>query len=224
MTEIYYLGGAGDTNFIPNLIRPVIGNRHRLINVPYAGGIGPISTVKDPWADIQKSLREGEFRISEAVRKTNDVPWLVGYSLGAYALSNFIDRWHQGAYLRLEIRGVITVGSPKRPGGGIAGNHANWHKLRSLELTAPDDVISNTPPDSALRRIPYFVDAVTGIGPGRADVVRFMSMIFNDLAVPFWCLSNRDIELCWKYLDGSGHVNDYFKDRVYRNRIASFLR
>lgn len=217
--RIFWLGGAGDSRFIPAMLG---GLGYEMAHVPYNNSIGPISQ-GDPWGDYRSNLADGEAKLAKAVRSAWDVPVVAGYSFGAYAVSNFMDRYATGYYRDLFVAGALTFGNPRRPGTGIAGSHSMW-KVPYLDITAPDDVISNCPPGSALRRIPHFVEAVTGLDPSRnrLDVVRAMSLVMTGVYANYWGLGAREIELCWKYLDGSGHGTDYFKGS-HRSKAKGFL-
>ena len=230
MTTIFWLGGAGDDRFLPDLIGPVKGE-HTLVRIPYPGSIGPVNLTPNPldWTQgIAESRRIGKEMLIEAIEKTDGVPWIAGYSLGAYVVSDFLDEMQEDKHEDLCVTGAITVGNPRRQVGGIAGPHKPWSRLTGnqtrfehLELAAPNDVIANCPPNSALRKVPYFVDAVTGLNStGRTN---FMSLVLTGAMVPYWNLTPRDVELCWKYLDGTGHARDYLKDPRFRAHIKHVL-
>lgn len=224
--EIMWLGGVGDNKFIPAMFAGTSASS-RLRQIVYPNGIGPLNSWNDPWTNYRNNLIEGERRLAKAIRETDDVPWLCGYSFGAYVVSNFVDHYINGHYPGLYIKGVLTFGNPRKPGGGIAPWHDYWAPgVRALELTAPDDVISNCPPTSVLRKIPYFVEAATGIDPiaGRMDLVRAFSLVLTGAYANMWGLGPREIEMCWKYLDGSGHSLDYFKRGTsYRDQAVGWV-
>lgn len=230
MTTIFWLGGAGDSTFLPDLIGPVKGEHH-LVRVPYPGSIGPVNLTPNPldWTEgLDESRLIGKAMLAEAIRKTSDVPWIAGYSLGAYVVSDFLDEMSVGKHSDLYVHGAITVGNPRRTTGGIAGAHKVWHantghtdNFHHLELAAPNDVIANCPPNSSLRKIPYFVEAITGLG--KTDAMKFMSLIVTGTFAPHWRLTPRDLDLCWRYIDQTGHSRDYFKDPRHRAAIKHVL-
>ena len=216
MTEILYLGGAGDTDFIPKLVRSVT-QEHVLKRVDYPGSIGPVNLTPNPydWTEgIKESRQIGEKRLAARIQATPNVPIIIGYSLGAYVLSDFLENKARGKYPNLEIAQTITIGNPRRLTWGIAGSHKPFpisHGIRGkhFEIAAMNDVIANCPRGSVLRKLPYFVDAVTGLS--RNSATQFMSLILTGTLANYWRLTDRDIELCWKYLDQTGHNKDYFQ-------------
>lgn len=221
MTEIFYLGGAGDTTFIPNMLKSaeIYGNdQYDIVRIRYPGSIGPINRTPNPldWKEGLKESRDvGKARLAAAIRETKSIPIVIGYSLGAYVISDFLEEKCSGKHQDLEIAQTITIGNPRHFTGGIAGSHRLFPKNHShFEIAAIDDVMCRCDKNSALKKIPYFVEAVTGLG--YSDTTSFMSMILTGLSTSYWRLSSRDIELCWKYLNRTGHERDYFKTQYLK--------
>lgn len=231
MTRTFILvGGAGEKPNQSQLLYQMLKNSGVLRPsdifsfVNYPASIGPVNLTPDPFdfkENATQSVREGVrqlqkqgFNVSEA-----DEVYVFGYSLGAWVVNNWLEMLARGGAIIPQLKGVFTVGSPKRTvitsGGGIAGSHALYPRtVKHYEISNWNDIVSNTPPRSPLRALPFVEQVVTtgqvdGVRKGWADVAQLFLM--GQLRF----IDQRDITLLTKYADHTGHEREYLAQWAY---------
>lgn len=224
---VLWLGGAGDTGYYKQLINPhLTQDGDKIIPIDYPASIGPVNLTPNP-LDFQEGLAEsvriGEDKLAEAIADYSpsefDTLHLGAYSLGCISLVRFLEKRATTSEELPEIHSVITVGNPLRRNGpgqggyGLYGQAKAWraeHQAVHAEVSNWWDLIANTPGNSVLRRIPFIVEAATGV-TNADDRKNFFSLISSAWAAPYWGLSKFDIQLCQKYLDHTGHEREYLQ-------------
>ncbi|AKJ72614.1 endolysin [Gordonia phage GMA2] len=239
MALIIMVGGTGEnpknSYFLDSFLRPYITRADRVVRVDYPAAIGPANIMNDPlnFENSAKHSREAAKKtLAQLIRSTSDVPILAGYSLGAWALSEFLEELAQGKHRNmdgtlLQVKSAILVANPRRgrvrKNGpyGIAGAHKPYPKnLRYVDIATPMDVIPLCPADSSLRFLPYIADVLTA----RLDETTLTSWTtlaksgLFQAGVP----SLRDLRYLNKYLDGTAHVKDYFGARYVHQASTMF--
>lgn len=220
MTEYMILVGAGErkdeTSLPYKLIQPNLkpGDTVRFINYP--ASIGPVNSAKNPWGvGMDQSLAAGERALQEAVRATPNVPVLVGYSLGAYVLSNYLENRYKNKRFDEEIKYAMLIASPRASNRygreGIAGAHGNYGDVSYLEVSNWDDGISSTPTNSVLKKLPKLVSYITSGG-------REVNQIFWFLVEYNYPPTVQDYFLLTGYMNGTQHLTAYlgaaFKEQI----------
>ncbi|QGF20333.1 lysin B [Gordonia phage Sixama] len=224
--EVIFVAGAGerlDSSMMAyRLCRRFLKTTDKVTFLQYNNSIGPVNRTPNP-ADFTGSLTasriSGRVALVNYIRQTSFVPIIVGYSLGAYVVSDFLEFMAKGQYPGLQVGKVLTIGNPraaKRKSTnvvGIAGAHGKWpSNVQTYELSNYMDLISSVTDGSMLMSLPGIVDVMTGrIFDDVDDFAAWWNEITKNVrAAPTF----RDIDLINRYRNQSGHVNDYFYDRV----------
>ncbi|QDF18895.1 lysin B [Gordonia phage SCentae] len=235
MREIVLVAGAGEridrTMLLYRLIEPFLRPDDKVVFLRYDNSIGPVNNTGNPTRpglSLNESVRLCEQAIADYVRRTPHVPYILGYSLGAYGLSNFLENLKRGRYPRLEVAGAILVANPRarRRGRallqGIAGAHLpfpSWFPI--VELENFWDMICSTPYDSSLGSLPQVVSVLTG---ERFKTPRewwdWMRSVAHKARHP---LTMDDYRLFNGYARGTAHNGDYLTDPVFRREARKLL-
>ena len=221
MNHWMFLCGTGEQankeQLARRMMEPLIKQGDIVEYVQYPASIGIFNPTRNPLDITQSSYqsrREGLKNLVAAIRRTGNVPVLVGYSLGAWVVSELLSSIARGLYPDLEVKLAITIGNPlRRPSVqgsayGIAGSHEPY-TVEHAELWSMDDIISNCPPNSILRKLPVIAEVFTGM-PDKDYSIDTWRMLAGDWMKVHWAFPTlRDLQLIQKYVDGTGHVKDY---------------
>lgn len=244
MTEYMVLAGTGETqnlDCVPaKLLRQKYGIRSwdKITIVHYENSIGPANQRGDKldWrVGLQQAISKGVMRLREAIRKTNSVPVLVGYSLGAYVVTEFLEGKSEGHFQYLQIRGAILIANPRAALNGqrqgIAGPHGKIPR-GVFEINNYNDMICRTPKGSFLTLVEPGVMLATGIADGTMSPVSPGAMkILNEMLIKASVTQpslsiDRELRLINGYLSGKEHVQEYFVNSVLvragREAVSSF--
>lgn len=173
MIDVFTVRGAGEPNNHPNnLLRNVtrrLDQRFADIgDVGYPASVGPVNPERNPFGpSLSASLSEGKRNLAVRIKASPYRVGVLGYSLGAYVVSDFLEDMAAGAeYTRgCEVLFVGLVANPRRapggklPGYGIAGAHFDWPAIRTFDVAHPGDGIPCCPDKSPLRRVADFLIA-----------------------------------------------------------------
>lgn len=226
MTEYMILVGAGekiDKSSVPYLlIKPYLRANDIVTFIKYPASIGPANPTPNPldWGvGLGQSLAEGQRALRSAILGTPHVPVLVGYSLGAYVVSNYLEDRAKNKRWNEEIDRAILIANPraKLNNGrqGIAGAHGDFGGVKTYEITNWDDMIASTPTNSPLPKLKDFVDYVTG---GMKDI----NLLFWTLSKNNYFPTLNDAYLLVGYANQEQHVHAYFRS-PYVQRVQSAL-
>ncbi|UVK63892.1 lysin B [Gordonia phage LilyPad] len=226
MREIILVGGAGEgarratDQFLYGYLRPFLKPTDRISPIYYPASIGVANNTPQP------DLREGAYesrqvakkRLADHIRSTPHVPYIAAYSLGAWAVAEFLEEMAQGKYPGLEIAGVILVASPLNGkdsgwGYGIVRKHKRFpNNFPIAEVNNWNDGICCCPEGSALRVLPLLGEIFT-INQGKPEIRRkvleFVSAAFATAKV---LPTRHDLMLLANYADGRAHGSDYRSD------------
>lgn len=230
---IIFIGGTAEK---PNstMMGRVLLNRYfspddTFIYLKYPAAIGPMDLTPNPIDFAHSALqsrRAGVKELAREIAETESIPILVGYSLGAWVLSDFLEEMAAGKHPWLEVKSAITIGSPRRRaerfGGGIAGNHGPYPRdVVHVELSNYNDIVSNTPVNSRLKFLPFVGDVLTTNQD--ADTRRAWQLLAKMYVAGFGTtFTLRDIDLLNRYRDGTGHGSDYFKYDLAKHAAPAF--
>lgn len=181
MIDVFTLRGAGESMAGPNLLDVVTSkldrSRFRSTSILYPASIGPVNSDHNvAGANLEQSVTRGKRAIAYAVRESPNSVVLLGYSLGALVVSQFLEDLAAGEdYTRdCHILYAGLVSNPRRaadlglPGYGIAGEHGSYGFVSTYEVARADDGITCCPAGSPLRRLADVV--VMARRPQRVDV------------------------------------------------------
>lgn len=216
-------GEKKDKSSVPyKLIQGSLGPGDRLEFINYPASIGPANSTPNPvdWTQgLAQSLTEGEYSLTRAVMATHDVPVLVGYSLGAYVVSNYLENRAKKSRFNEEIKQAILIANPRaklnRGRAGICNPHGDFGKVKVTEVTNWNDMIASVPINSVLKKSPYFVDFVTG-------GLRNKTVLFDAIARNNGFPTVNDFFQLIGYIDQSEHVHAYF-EAMFVNQIKNAL-
>lgn len=181
MIDVFTLRGTGERINGPQLLDDVTSrldpNRFRCIPVDYPASVGAANPQRNPLGpSLKQSLEVGKHALAQAIYLTPNRAGLIGYSLGAYVISEFLEDMQRGAPYTLgcEIDFVATVANPRRLRSwdgstfGIAGAHGPWPAGPAYyEVANPHDGICCCPDGSPLRTLSDALDAFTfAVGGG----------------------------------------------------------
>lgn len=202
-----------------------------IVFLDYENSIGPVNSSSDP-LDFDLGLNEAlvncEQNLAAHVKQTDNVPLIIGYSEGAYGVSNFLESIEAGRWPDLEVAGALLIASPRAGRRlnveGIAGAHGPYPTLpqRIWGLSNYQDGIASTPYNSILRKLPGIVGLFTTNLPDIPNVdwgSYFMKIFVENNAVP----TLNDLTLIQGYLNGTTHVTDYFQKPVLADYPANLL-
>lgn len=218
--EYMFLAGAGEPQNEKQLAAKVVSSfcpaDTQKTFVKYRNSIGPVNETKSvlDWnVGLEFALADGKKKLAAAIRETPNVPYLIGYSLGAYVVSEFLEDYAAGKYPDRKIKGALLIASPRSvwPNGatGIAGAHGRYPLGTVHELRNKRDMICGVQKGSPLLALPGIVAATTGeFFPSSIDSrVRWFSEGFAKIKR----FPNYDDLLRIKgYVDGTEHVKSYF--------------
>lgn len=172
MIDVFTLRGTSErfngSQFLDDVTRRLDPNRFQRTEIAYPASVGAANFELNPFGpSLNRSLTVGKYALADAVQRTPNRVGLLGYSLGAYVISSFLEDLYAGApYTRgCEIMFVATVANPRLapgpgiPGYGIAGAHRTWPSVRRFEAFNPNDCICCCPDRSPLRGISDALDA-----------------------------------------------------------------
>ena len=172
MIDVFTVRGTGERFTGPRLLddvtRRLDPNRFQYTEIAYPASVGAANAERSPFGpSLNRSLTVGKYALADAVQRTPNRAGLLGYSLGAYVISEFLEDLHAGApYTQgCEIMFVATVANPRlapgpsNPGYGIAGEHRTWPSIRRFEIFNPNDAICCCPDRSPLRSLSDALDA-----------------------------------------------------------------
>ncbi|SLG39968.1 Uncharacterised protein [Mycobacteroides abscessus subsp. abscessus] len=198
-------------------------------DVDYPAAIGPANPDHNPLGGVSlyDSVEAGVAEIARLVARADEPVGLVGYSLGAMAISRYLERcrsgWITAGFDANRIAFVGLVANPLRAEGdsidgkahgwGIAGQHGPWPVLPVFEIANPGDMITACPANSPLR---YLADSLTFASA--TDLGLWKADIMSRLRTGNWQLAGarpplRDYAAAvtglWGYLFGGQHVGAY---------------
>lgn len=172
--DVFTVRGTGERFNGPQLLddvtRRLDPNRFHCIETFYPASVGPTNPELNPFGpSLNRSLTVGKYNLADAIRRTQNRAGVIGYSLGAYVISELLEDIERGApYTQgCEITFAATVANPRRlpdvkapvdmrmlRSYGIAGGHAPWPGgIRYIEIANPDDCICCCPVGSPLRTL-----------------------------------------------------------------------
>ncbi len=180
MIDVFTLRGTGERINGPQLLDDVTSrldpNRFRCIPVDYPASVGAANPQRNPLGpSLKESLEVGKHALAQAIYLTPNRAGLIGYSLGAYVISEFLEDMQRGAPYTYgcEIDFVALLANPRRapsaeaPGYGIAGPHSTYPVRQVWDIANPRDGICCCPPLSPLRTLSDALDAFTfAVGGG----------------------------------------------------------
>lgn len=168
MIDIITVRGAGEAhdrplNMLGNVVELLDKKRFRHVaDLDYPASIGPVNPQRNPFGpNLSQSLTIGKHALADAIRATPNLVGVLGYSLGAYVVSDFLEDVFVAAPYTHDCKVMFTglVANPRRapgnglPGYGIAGAHHPWPAIRSYEAAHPGDGIPCCPERSPLRSV-----------------------------------------------------------------------
>ncbi|MGV9709104.1 hypothetical protein ACWDTI_00360 [Gordonia sp. NPDC003424] len=233
--EIVLVAGCGEkldhTMVAYNLCKQWFRPTDQIVFLKYENSIGPVNSNSNPLefdAGLNEALKDCEERLVEYVGQTPNVPLIVGYSEGAYGLSNFLESLHAGRYPDLEVDGALLIASPRafrrNNVEGIAGAHGAYPALPKgvWGLSNIRDGIASTPVNSVLRKLPGIVGLFTTNLPDIPNV-NWMEYFIKIFVQNNFAPSLNDLKLIQGYLNGSTHVSQYFSDPKLNSYPAKLL-
>lgn len=231
MTEYMILSGAGESRAKPTLpeefIRPLLRPADVVTRIDYPASIGPVNpTPGTVGPGLSRSRKVGAEALAKAVARTNNIPVIVAYSLGAYAASDYLEQLAAGRYPDHEVAGAILLASPRasvlRGREGLARAHGKYPRnVPVSEIRNWWDLIASTPSDSPLMKVTGIVDLLTG---GAADGFDVGKWIMTELLRVGRLPTVEDYQLVMGYATGPEHTARYLSDPQYRAQAAQFLR
>ena len=230
MTEFMIVRGTGETygNNLPrNFLAPLLTAGDVVTEVDYPASIGPANAKPGTWASgMSRSRNVGKHNLAEAIRRTANIPVLVGYSLGAIVVSDLLEDLAKGLGSHLQVAGAVMLASPRAPRvngrEGLARAHGPYPAgLPVAEVRNWRDMICNTPSDSPLMKLTGLVDLLTG---GPADGMDVPAWILGELLRVGRVPTLTDYELIMGYAKGPEHTGRYFTDPVFRSYVRDWRR
>ncbi|UTN93328.1 lysin B [Gordonia phage Widow] len=228
MTEFMIVRGTGETyghNLPRAFMAPLLRTGDVVTEVDYPASIGPANAKPGTWAaGMTRSRRVGKANLAEAIRRTENVPVLVGYSLGGFVVSDLLEDLAAGKFPELQVAGAIQIASPRAPRvngrEGLARAHGRYPAgLPVCEIRNWRDMICNTPSDSPLMKLTGLVDLLTG---GPADGMDVPAWILGELLRIGRVPTLTDYELIMGYANGPEHTGRYTSDPVFRARVRAW--
>lgn len=233
--HLIFVDGTGEKqgpdSFAERLLRPYIRSTDKISHLRYRNQIGPVGG--DPRTEIQTWFRYSSLQarndgvtslVHKLIAADNDDVVVIGYSLGAWVVSEFLEAKARGQYPNAKLRAAITIGSPRRhadkgyTGQGIAGPHGAYPlNVAHVEIGNYNDIVSNTPAQSVLSTLPYVSDVLTLNFDyyTRLAWVAFGKKLLSGRTSPRM-FTDRDLQLLNAYVDGTGHAEEYFRNKLWR--------
>ncbi|AWY06538.1 lysin B [Gordonia phage Trine] len=224
MTEYMILRGTGEDlteNLPATFIRPLIRAGDTVTHVNYPATIGPLRPAGEAWASMDASRAAGKSALSQAVARTPNIPVLVGFSLGAYVVSDYLEDLAAGRIKGQTVAGAILIASPRAPRAngreGIARAHGPYPKVPVCQVRNWGDIICNTPTASPLMKLTPLVS----IGTGGVDLGWALGELLRASALP----TATDLELLRGYADPriGAHDKAYLQDPQFRRSVGRWL-
>ncbi|MEV0759603.1 PE-PPE domain-containing protein [Nocardia sp. NPDC050435] len=169
MIDVLTLAGTGERPHFPGRVYGLLSavtqeldsDRFASTPVVYPASYGPMPD----WAgiDYESSVQDGLDALVAAIRATDRLVGLIGYSQGATIVSRLLDELGAGAFPDIELSFAALVANPHRAPGwasidgsvsgyGIAGAHKPWPTdIPIWEVANPRDPICSCPANSPLR-------------------------------------------------------------------------
>ncbi|QNJ55402.1 lysin B [Gordonia phage LittleFella] len=230
MTQFMFMAGAGehldDRQLGYKFMRPLLCGKDSTSFVRYGNSIGPVNnTPQADWGlSLLAAVDNGKRELIRAIRETTHVPWIVAYSLGAYAATTFLEEKAQGFHMDLQIGGAILIGNPRAyrrvNRQGIAGAHGRFPSIPVVEVCNYHDLICSTPLNSIMTKLPNAVSALTGDHlDGNALHKWFLDMLVRQTALP----TMEDVRMLSGYANGTSHQSDYLENPEFRRQVARVL-
>lgn len=222
--------GTGETyghNLPRAFMAPLLRTGDVVTEADYPASIGPANAKPGTWAaGMTRSRRVGKTNLAEAIRRTENVPVLVGYSLGAYVVSDYLEAMAAGRYPDQQVAGAILLASPRAPRvngrEGLARGHGRYPAgVPVCQVRNWRDLICNTPVDSPLMKVTGLVDLATG---GLAAGFDLVAWVLGELLRAGRLPTVTDYELVMGYANGPEHTTRYFTDPVFRAHVREWLR
>jgi hypothetical protein len=174
-TPIFFLRGTTEphsrdgkpTGLLAAVAHRIDRTQFHCVDVDYPAAIGPANPTFNLMGKVsaQESTTRGVEALTRAVHATGGPYGVIGYSLGAMVVSQFLEQLH-GPFPRLRAQKPAFVGLVANPlraegdsidgkahGWGIAGQHKPWPVLPVFEVANPSDPITACRPRSPLRPI-----------------------------------------------------------------------
>lgn len=108
------------------------------------------------------SRQRGVAYLAAEIRATPNRVILVGYSLGALVISDFLTLQARGLFTDCEVSAVVNLANPARAAGvsfglpsfgyGLDGQHPQWPPIPTYEIANPVDLITSAPANSPWRQ------------------------------------------------------------------------
>lgn len=225
MTEYMIVRGAGESwkveETLPyHMLKPNLKPGDTVRNLNYSASIGPVVQKPSLWGNgLEQSVDQGVRALRNYVLRTENIPVLIGYSLGSYVISRYLEQRYLRNNIDEKIRKAILVANPRaseRLGRcGIAGPHRYFGIVDYHEVLNYDDLICGTPAHNVmLLAAPLASLALGGLPKDYDSQLRRL-----DLAR---MLSGKEIELVEGYISGREHVEAY-KRPIFMNDFAKAL-
>ncbi|MBJ8342805.1 PE-PPE domain-containing protein [Antrihabitans sp. YC3-6] len=172
MIDVFTVRGTGEiwnspTNMLANVTKRLDPTRFRTRDIQYPASVGPANPERNALGpSLALSRRIGKIELAQRIQMTPNLVGLLGYSLGAYVVSDFLEDLAAGASYTKGCRVLFAamIANPRRrrgdsfdgkylPGFGIAGEHGTWPRLRTFEVANQHDGIPCCPDGSPLRNL-----------------------------------------------------------------------
>lgn len=202
-------------------------SQDKIIDLKYPASIGPVNSTPNQfdWGPgLNQSVSAGVLELQRVIEEMDDVPVIVGYSLGALVITRYLEhRYHNGLFDQ-EIKKVILLANPaaqkKRSGSdvraGICGPGMYSGKVPIIEISNWNDMICSTPTNSVLTKLPNLISMVTGDHVNANDL--FWELVKNPGR-----MTMQDYYLIQGYLSRVEHERVYLT-KAWRDRFVAAVR
>lgn len=226
MRELIFVAGAGEKineTMVPYTLTKAAHRRgDKITFLRYDNSIGPVnSTPGVDWSTgLAHALADGQAELIARIRRTPHVPILIGYSLGAFVISELLEKIAAGQHRDLEIDRAVLIANPRAgvEAGrvGIAGAHGRYPRgMRLYGISNYDDLICRTPLGSVLRKVPNIVAAATS-EPTQWTPEKWATWLTESLMKHNYLPTLADLALAEGYFTGA-HSYQYFDRKVLRD-------
>lgn len=166
MTQYLTVRGTGEEWNSPdnmlNAVAELVDAEH--IDIKYPASIACFnSTTNVTGVSELESRRQGVANLAAAIRATDELVVISGYSLGALVVSDFLARKRAGEFGDCEVAAVVNIANPARQAGvsyglpsngfGLDGQHKPWPDIPVYEIANPSDLITSAPANSPWRML-----------------------------------------------------------------------
>ncbi|MFI9508420.1 PE-PPE domain-containing protein [Nocardia sp. NPDC052566] len=213
-------------------------------DIDYPASIGPVNP-QNRWEGCSEaeSVARGVQALVAAIRATPDRVGLLGYSLGAIVVTEFLEAKARGEYADCEVAWAANIANPWRRQGdsidgdavgfGINGEHGRWpDDIPTWEVANPADGITCCPEDSPLRGLADTLSAFSfaelgGWGVALASRIRSNRWQLSRLGwwqrpIRNWRLWSQAAVLMDGYVRGGTH-NAAYRTDGYCDRLAEVV-